>query len=211
MKLVLLGKPGSGKGSEAGFLVKKLKIPTISTGDMLRSMERKKTKLAKLIRSHIDKGEMVPNGIVLDIIKKRLSRPDCKKGFILDGFPRYIEQAKALEKIVRVDNAVYLDVPDSLIIRRLSSRRSCSNCGAIYNLITNLPKKSGICNKCGGKLYIRKDDKPATIRNRLKLYNKITKPVIDFYRKKGMLVKVDGSGTIEKVGNTIIKALRTSA
>ncbi len=210
MKLVLLGKPGSGKGSEAELLIKKFKFCYIAMGNILREIERKKTRLGKLVKSHIDKGELVPNEITIRILKERLSRKDCKKGFLLDGFPRDTEQAKELEKISKIDKVIYLDVSDRLLIKRLSSRRICA-CGAVYNLITNPPKKSGICNKCGRKLYNRPDDNPKSIKNRLNVYNRMTKPVINFYSKKKILVKVDGSGTIKWVYNAILKKLGKAA
>lgn len=210
MKLVMLGKPGSGKGTEAELLARSLRIPSISTGDMLRSIEKKKTKLAGIVRHYIDKGEMLPDGIVVDIIKKRISKPDCRKGFILDGFPRYIEQAKALEKIAKIDKALYMDVTDSQIIKRLSSRRNCS-CGAVYNIITNPPKNKDICGKCGKRLFIRKDDNPRIIKNRLRIYNKITKPVILFYKNKGILLKIDGRKSIPEVHKSALKALGITA
>jgi adenylate kinase len=210
MKLVLLGKPGSGKGSEAELLIKKFKFCYIAMGNILREIERKKTRLGKLVKSHIDKGELVPNEITIRVLKERLSRTDCRNNFLLDGFPRDIEQAKELEGISKIDKVVYLDVPDSLIVKRLSSRRNCT-CGAVYNLITNPPKKSGICNNCGRKLFIRPDDNPKSIKNRLNVYNKMTKPVINLYSRKKLLVKVDGSGTIKGVYKAILKKLGKAA
>ncbi len=211
MKLVLLGKPGSGKGSEAELLAKTLKVPQISMGDILRSIEREKTEIGRMVSAYIDKGELVPDELAMTIFKERISKPDCKKGLLLDGFPRYLEQANELDKLMKIDKAIYLDVPDDLIIKRLSNRRSCSNCGAVYNLITNPPKKEGVCDKCGKDLYIRNDDKPETIKNRLKIYNEQTKPVVNFYSNKGILIKIDGSKSIDEVHKNVLKALGKSA
>lgn len=210
MKIVLLGKPGSGKGSQAEFLVKKFKLCYIAMGNILREIEKQETELGTTVRKHIDKGELVPNEITIQILKKRLSEPDCAGGFLLDGFPRDLEQAEELEKISEIDKVIYLDIPDDLIVKRLSNRRTCS-CGAVFNLITNPPKKEGICNVCGKELYIRKDDNPDAIRKRLEVYNKETKPVIEFYGKKGILAKVDGSRPITQVDKEISKILEKFA
>ena len=208
MRLILLGKPGSGKGTQAQMISRKLRIPQISTGEILRKMENENTPLGRLIKSRLDRGLFVSDRIAVKITIDKLKKPESKKGFILDGFPRTLSQAKLLEKTIKIDKVIYLDVPDSLIVKRLSSRRECY-CGTVYNMITNSPKKDEICDRCGRKLYIRKDDRPETIKKRLKIYNKLTKPVADFYKKKGILVKVDGSRKIKKIFNDIVK--KTSA
>jgi len=208
MKLIILGKPGSGKGTQAQMISRIFKIPQIATGEILRKMEKENTPAAKFIKSRIDKGLFVPDKLAAEITARRLKKPDCKKGFVLDGFPRTISQAKALEKKMKIDKAIYLDVPDKLIVKRLSSRRECY-CGTVYNMTTNPPKRDEICDRCGRRLYRRKDDEPATIKKRLGIYNKLTKPVIDFYRKKKMLLKVDGAREIKIIFNDIMK--KTSA
>jgi len=208
MKLVILGKPGSGKGTQAQMISKELGIPAVSMGEILRQIEKQDTTLGRKIKKVIDKGQLLPAKMALDILDEKLRKLNMKKGVILDGFPRTISQAKALEKKMKIDKAIYLDVPDKLIVKRLSSRRECY-CGTVYNMTTNPPKRDEICDRCGRRLYRRKDDEPATIKKRLGIYNKLTKPVIDFYRKKKMLLKVDGAREIKSIFNDIIK--KTSA
>ncbi|MCD6381521.1 MAG: adenylate kinase [Candidatus Aenigmarchaeota archaeon] len=189
MKLVLLGPPGSGKGTYSSRLAKELGIPHISTGDLLREEVSKGSELGKKAKEYMDKGELVPNEIVLEILKQRLQQPDCEKGFILDGFPRNLEQAKILDEITEIDKVIYLDVPDEIIIERLSNRRICKKCGAIYNLKTMPPKVPGKCDICGGELYQREDDKPEVVKNRLVVYRENTTPLINYYKEKGILVE----------------------
>ena len=208
MKLVILGKPGSGKRTQAQMISKELGIPAVSMGEILRQIEKQDTTLGRKIKKVIDKGQLLPAKMALDILDEKLRKLNMKKGVILDGFPRTISQAKALEKKMKIDKAIYLDVPDKLIVKRLSSRRECY-CGTVYNMTTNPPKRDEICDRCGRRLYRRKDDEPATIKKRLGIYNKLTKPVIDFYRKKKMLLKVDGAREIKSIFNDIIK--KTSA
>jgi len=207
MILVFLGKPGSGKGTQATLLSKKLKIPAISMGELLRKIEKENSPLGKFVKKRIDKGLLMPDEITFKILKKRLQRKDCRKGFIIDGFPRTVSQAEMLEKIKKVDKVIYIDVPDKVIVKRLSSRRECS-CGAVYNMITNPPKNDEICDFCGKKLYIRNDDKPETVKKRLNVYNKQTKPLIDFYKKKKLLAKVNGNQEIKKIFKDIMKILK---
>lgn len=205
MNLVILGKPGSGKGTQADVISKSYRICHISTGEILRKIKNQKTPLGRLVKSKIDKGQFVPESVAIKITFSEIKK--CKRGFLLDGFPRTVSQAEKLDKNFNIDRVIYLNVPDSLIVKRLSSRRECS-CGMVYNVITNPPKKKGICDKCGKKLYIRDDDKPETVRKRLKIYNKLTKPVIGFYKKKKILIKVDGTGTIKQVFARVKKELK---
>lgn len=190
MKIVMLGPPGAGKGTYASRLTVKLGIPHISTGDMVREEIKRQTDLGKKIKEYSDKGALVPDEIIIKILAERLGKPDCAKGFILDGFPRTINQAEALERITEIDLVINLNVPDEIIITRLSNRLICSKCGAIYNLLTLKPKKEGICDKCGGKLYQREDDKPEVIKERLDVYRRQTEPLIGYYSKKGLLRNV---------------------
>lgn len=204
MKLVLIGKPGSGKGTQEELISRKFRIPVIATGSIFRNIEKEKTKLGRLVKSLIDKGNFVPDEITNEIIRKELEK---KKGFILDGYPRNVGQAKFLDGYQKLDRVVYLEVPDSVIIRRLAARRECV-CGMTYNLLTKKPKKDLICDRCGRKLYRRKDDDPRVARRRLNTYKKITKPVVDHYRKRGLLVSVNGNLPIEKTYRQILSRLR---
>jgi len=187
MRLVLLGPPGAGKGTYASRLTVKLGVPHISTGDMVREEIKKQTDLGRKIKEYSDRGALVPDEIIIKLLANRLRKPDCDKGFILDGFPRTISQAEALEKIAKIDLVINLNVPDEIIITRLSNRLVCSKCGAIYNLLTLKPKKEGICDKCGGRLYQREDDKPEVIKERLDVYRRQTAPLIEYYNNKGLL------------------------
>jgi adenylate kinase len=186
----MLGAPGAGKGTYASRLNASLGIPHISTGDMVRDEIKAQTELGKKIKQYSDKGELVPDEIINQLLANRLEKPDCKKGFILDGFPRTINQAEALDKISKIDAAINLNVPDEIIITRLSNRVTCKKCGAIYNLLTLKPKKEGVCDNCGGELYQRYDDKPKVIQERLNIYREKTEPLIEYYRKKGLLKDV---------------------
>ena len=183
----MLGPPGAGKGTYASRLNVNLGIPHISTGDMVRDEIKAQTELGKKIKQYSDKGELVPDEIIIQLLADRLKRPDCKKGFILDGFPRTINQAESLDKISKIDVAVNLNVPDEIIITRLSNRVTCKKCGAIYNLLTLKPKKEGVCDSCGGDLYQRYDDKPKVIQERLNVYREKTQPLIEYYKKKELL------------------------
>lgn len=209
MKLILLGAPGAGKGTQAAKIEKEYRIPAISTGQIIREVIAAGTPLGKEMKTIIDRGELVPDDIVVEIVKERLKEDDCKNGYILDGFPRTVSQAVIMEKLpIPIDVALELSVDESIIVDRLSGRRVCATCGATYHISDNPSKKEGICDECGGVLSIRKDDVPETIRHRLDVYNEQTKPLKDFYSERGMLVTVEGCDKIEDTTNEIMKALR---
>lgn len=190
MNIVMFGPPGSGKGTYASRLMSLLGVPHISTGDIVREEIKAQTNVGKRIKEYVDRGELVPDEIIIDLLVKRLRKPDAEKGFILDGFPRTVKQAEFLEKNFRIDLVINLNVPDEVIIQRLSNRLTCKRCGAIYNRITLKPKVDEICDVCGGELYQREDDKPEVIRERLAVYRRNTEPLIDRYREKGILRNV---------------------
>ena len=190
MKIIFLGPPGAGKGTYASRLTPILGVPHISTGDIVRDEIKAQTELGKTIREYSDKGELVPDEIITKLLTKRLRKPDHEKGFILDGFPRTIKQAEALDKISKIDLVINLNVPDEIIIKRLSNRLTCKKCGTIYNKLTLKPKRDNICDECGGQLYQREDDKPEVIQERLNVYRKKTEPLIEYYRKKDLLKNV---------------------
>ena len=208
MNLILLGAPGAGKGTQAELLVHKLSIPAISTGNMLREAIAEGTELGMKAKSYMDGGNLVPDELILGIVADRVSQPDCAGGFILDGVPRTLAQAEALEaKGVKIDYVVDIEVPDSEIEGRMTGRRVCGRCGASYHIVAHPPKIDGICDECGGELVIRKDDAPETVRNRLKVYHSTTEVLKDFYGKLGRLVKVDGCQSIEKANEDILAAI----
>jgi adenylate kinase len=207
MNIVLLGPPGIGKGTVAAKLSKKLNIPHIATGDMLRENVAEKTELGIKAKSYMDKGGLVPDELVIEMIKERLSRDDCKKGFILDGFPRTINQADEISKFVKIDKVVNIQAKDEVIIGRIGRRFVCRQCGAIYHLDFIKPKKGGICDKCGSELYQREDDKPKAVKERLKVYREKTEPLINYYKEKGLIVDVDGSGSPDEEFNLVLKAI----
>ncbi len=189
-RVIILGPPGAGKGTCASRVSDIAGIPHISTGDLLREAVRERAPLGIRAKGHMDAGELVPDELVVGMLRERLARPDCQKGFILDGFPRTLAQAKALGGIAAVDLAINMVVPADIIVKRLSTRLVCSKCGAVYNTRTLPPKKAGICDKCGGKLYQREDDRPEAVRRRLEEYKKKTKPLIGYYREKRILVNI---------------------
>jgi len=212
VRIILLGPPGSGKGTQAKLLSKKYSIPHIAMGDILREEVAKKTPLGKKVNVYMSKGELVPDEIVIEVLKKRLQEADCVDGFILDGFPRTLNQAKALDNMLnelnlKIDAVIYIEVPDEEIMKRLSLRRTCKVCGRIYNLHYNPPKQDGKCDVCGGELIIRDDDKPEVIKNRLKVYNDQTKPLVDYYKSHKLLIRINGVDPIDKVFQQIVEKL----
>lgn len=208
MNLILLGAPGAGKGTQGEIIRERLDIPSVSTGVILREAIKAGTPLGQQAKAIIDQGGLVPDEVVNGIVKDRLAQEDCKNGFILDGFPRTLPQAQALDRMgVRIDKVLYIQVPDEIIEERLSNRRVCEGCGATYHLI-NQPSAAGdLCEKCGGKLVIRKDDKPETIRERLATYHQMTEPLAAYYRAQGKLSEIDGSTTIEAATEATLRAL----
>ena len=208
MNLILLGAPGAGKGTQAELLVKKLSIPAISTGNMLREAIANGTALGKKAKEYMDEGNLVPDDLILGIVAERVSRPDCARGFILDGVPRTLAQAEALEaRGVKIDHVISIEVDDSEIERRMTGRRVCAKCGASYHVSANPPKTEGVCDACGGELTIRKDDAPETVRKRLQVYHSTTEVLKDFYGKLGRLCIVNGSQSIEDANRDILKAI----
>lgn len=208
MNLILMGPPGAGKGTQGEILAKKLNIQTISTGVMLRSAIKEGTEVGKVAAQYINDGLLVPDSVIVDVVKERLSKPDVKEGFILDGFPRTVAQAKALtETGVKIDKVLCIVVSDDEIVGRLSSRRECSKCGAPYNVVSNKPKTEGVCDKCGGELIQRADDVPETIMNRLSIYHKETEPIIDYYKEIGLLAVAEGQELLEDTVKRVFDAL----
>lgn len=212
MNLILLGAPGAGKGTQAKLIMEEYKIPQISTGDILRNEIQENSDLGRQVKDVLEKGELVSDEIILEIVRKRLSQPDCTRGFILDGFPRTIAQAKGLEQILSHMNikdlkVIEVYVSESEIIRRLTSRRICANCGKDYNLLFNPPPPDKKCVICNGEIIQRDDDKEETIRNRLKVYQKQTEPLIDFYMQKNRYFQVDGLQSVQEVFASIKKIL----
>ena len=198
MKLIILGPPGAGKGTQAQMLENKLGIPQISTGDLLRKAVSDKTQLGKTAKVYMDSGKLVPDKLIIELIRKRIKELDCKNGYILDGFPRTLSQAITLEKLDNIDVVLNIVIEQEEIINRLTSRRTCSECRAIYNLEGKPPKVKGICDVCGGKLYQRDDDNEKTVRKRLQTYKKQTEPLIKFYKEKGLLKNIQSGKNIDE-------------
>ena len=208
MNLILLGAPGAGKGTQAEILVEKLGIPAISTGNMLREAMANGTPVGKQAKHYMDNGLLVPDEVILGIVAERVAQPDCAKGFILDGVPRTLAQAEALEaKNVRIDHVVSIEIDDSVIEGRMTGRRVCPKCGASYHIVANPPKSEGVCDSCGSELIIRKDDAPETVRRRLDVYHAETEVLKDFYQKLGKLRLVEGNQPIEDANCDILKAI----
>ena len=208
MKLILLGAPGAGKGTQADILCEKLDIPTISTGNILRAAVKNGTPTGLKAKAFMDAGQLVPDEVIIGIISERLEEPDCAKGYILDGVPRTIAQAEALEKDgIVFDSVVSLEVSDEAICERMSGRRVCESCGASYHVAAVPPKTEGVCDKCGGKLIQRKDDAPETVKSRLEVYHKETEPLKAFYAERGLLKTVENQPTVEAVSQAILRVL----
>ena len=209
MRLLLIGPPGGGKGTQAKYLIDHFDIPQISTGDMLRANIHNNTNLGKDAQKFINSGQLVPDSIILDMMKERLTDQDCDNGFVLDGFPRTIPQAEGLDCLLKsmkeqLDHVIVMDVPDNLIITRLSNRRSCKECGQVYNLIFEPPAIAGKCNNCDEDLFLRPDDNSAIIQQRLTVYNQQTKPVIKYYSDQGLTDVIDSKGTIDEIRSNIL-------
>ncbi|MCG7341139.1 adenylate kinase [Staphylococcus auricularis] len=212
MNIILMGLPGAGKGTQAAEIVKQFPIPHISTGDMFRKAIKDQTELGKIAESYTDRGELVPDEVTVGIVKERISEDDAKKGFLLDGFPRTIEQAEALKDIMQeldrdIDAVINIEVPEEELMNRLTGRRICEICGTTYHLVFNPPKVDGICDLDGGKLYQREDDNPETVGNRLNVNVKQSKPILEFYEKEGILKNIDGAKDINEVSEDVINIL----
>ena len=212
MKIVMLGAPGAGKGTQAKMIAEKYTIPHISTGDIFRTNIKEGTPLGLEAKSYMDQGKLVPDELTVKILLDRVSKDDCKNGYVLDGFPRTIPQANVLKEALakqndKIDFAINVDVPDENIVRRMSGRRACVTCGATYHIEHVPPKTEGICDKCGSALILRDDDKPDTVLNRLKVYHDQTQPLIDFYNNEGILKEVDGTIDVKDVFESITKIL----
>lgn len=212
LRLVLLGPPGAGKGTQASAIVEKYSIPHISTGDIFRANIKEGTELGKKVESYMNKGLLVPDDLVVSIVKDRLTKEDCKDGFLLDGFPRTVNQAEALDRelkdmSLKLDKVINIEVEKDILIGRAIGRRICKSCGATYHVEFSPPKQKGICDKCGGELYQRDDDKVETVEKRIAVYTEQTKPLIDYYNDKGLLLDVDGAKSIEEVFQDIVRTL----
>ena len=208
MNLILLGAPGAGKGTQAELLSEKLSIPAISTGNMLREAIANGSALGQKVKKLMDEGCLVPDDVVIDIVVARVSRPDCCNGFILDGVPRTLPQAEALqERGILIDHVISIEIADDVIEGRMTGRRVCGKCGASYHLVANPPKTDGICDQCGEQLTIRNDDAPETVRHRLEVYHQLTEVLKEFYASSGRLLLIDGGKTIADVNRDIVEAI----
>lgn len=212
MRIIMLGAPGAGKGTQAKKIAAKYSIPHISTGDIFRANIKNGTELGKKAKTYMDQGLLVPDELVVDLVVDRVNQEDCANGYVLDGFPRTIPQAEALDKALTemgqsIDYAINVEVPDENIVQRMSGRRACVNCGATYHIVYAPTKKENVCDTCEGELILRDDDKPETVQKRLNVYHEQTQPLIDYYTEKNKLVEVDGTIDIEKVFDAIVKIL----
>lgn len=212
MKIIMLGAPGAGKGTQAKMIADKYSIPHISTGDIFRANIKNGTELGRKAKTYMDQGLLVPDELVVDLIMDRFKEADCANGYVLDGFPRTIPQAEALDKALsaigeKVDFAINVEVPDENIVKRMSGRRACVGCGATYHIVHNPPKTEGFCDRCGKELILRDDDKPETVEKRLNVYHDQTQPLIDFYGNKGVLKEVDGTVDMNDVFSAIVEIL----
>ena len=207
MRLILLGAPGAGKGTQADFIRNKLNIPVVSTGNLLRSAMAHGTELGKKVASFMDSGSLVPDELVIDLVRERIAQPDCEKGMIFDGFPRTVAQAEALDKVMKVDAVIFLHVEDDVIVHRMGGRRTCPECQTTYHVVSHPPKQEGVCDKCGSELGIRKDDRPEVVRQRLAVYHKQTEPIVNYYEAQGLLKFIECEETIEGTQALVAKAL----
>ena len=212
MKIIMLGAPGAGKGTQAKKIADKYQIPHISTGDIFRANIKEGTELGKKAKSYMDQGQLVPDELTLELIMDRFQNPDCKNGYVLDGFPRTSPQAEALTEALAkkgetIDYAINVEVPDENIINRMGGRRACLACGSTYHIVYAPTRVEGICDRCGEKLVLRDDDKPETVKNRLNVYHNQTQPLIEYYTRQGKLAEVDGTQSMEDVFNAIVKIL----
>lgn len=213
MNLLIMGPPGGGKGTQAEVLVRGLGVTHISTGDMFREAVKEGTEMGKKAKEYMDKGQLVPDEVVIGMVKERLSRPDCARGFLLDGFPRTLAQAEALDATlkemgIKLDAVININVPRERILERLTGRRVCRNCGATYHVKYNPPKVEGKCNSCGGELYQRSDDTEETVNKRLDVYEAQTQPLIEYYAKQGLIKDINGDQDIKKVSEDMLASLR---
>ena len=212
MNLILLGAPGAGKGTQAELLIEKLGIPGISTGNMLREAIKNGTELGMKVKSYMDGGLLVPDELIMGIVAERVAKPDCANGFILDGVPRTLAQAEALDAAgVRIDHVISIEIDDSVIEGRMTGRRVCSACGGSFHVVANPPKTEGVCDLCGGELVIRKDDAPETVRKRLEVYHAQTEVLMDYYGKQGKIRHIEGNQSIEGANEDILKAIGAKA
>jgi adenylate kinase len=211
-RVVLLGPPGAGKGTQAKLLQEKFAACQISTGDILRKAVTEKTPLGQEAAQYIDRGALVPDDVIVKLVAERLKEKDCEKGFILDGFPRTIPQAESLDTILKemglsLNRVLSVQVPRAVVIERLAGRRNCKNCGALSHMVFNPPKKAGVCDRCGGELYQRQDDEEETVVNRLKVYEKQTAPLVNYYRERNLLREIDGVGAVDEIRGRVLSAL----
>ena len=212
MNIILVGPPGAGKGTQAKRMVDRLNVPQISTGDMFRADVDEGSPMGSKAKEYMDRGKLVPDDVVIGVVGERLAKDDCKKGFILDGFPRTQDQAEALDGLLQkmasqLDHVVVIEVPDDFLVERLTGRRTCKGCGYMHHIKYDAPTVEGVCDKCGGELYQRDDDREETIRQRLTTYHGQTKPLVDFYSGKGLVRKIDGTGTMMEVQDAVQKAI----
>lgn len=212
MNIILIGPPGAGKGTQAKRMIERLGVPQISTGDMFRAAVKEGTPMGIKAKEYMDKGALVPDDVVIGVVDERFQKSDAKKGFILDGFPRTIDQAKALDGLldkmgIKLDHVVVIEVPDNYLVERLTGRRTCKGCGYMHHIAFDPPKTEGVCDKCSGELYQRDDDQEATIRERLATYHAQTSPLIDYYSKKGIVRKIVGTGSMEDVQDAVKDAI----
>jgi len=212
VRLILLGPPGAGKGTQGKFIQRQYEICQISTGEILRKAAEEQSPLGKKASQYLDKGKLVPDKVMVNLVTERLRREDCKRGFILDGFPRTVAQADSLEEMIRemglkLDGVLYFRVPQGVVIQRLAGRRTCKRCGTLFHAAFNPPRRPNLCDRCGGELYQREDDREETVAARLRVYETQTAPLIDYYRRKGLVTEIDGDGSVEVIRNRVLGAL----